>query len=109
LRRRDRAPHGIEIGDVELKRVGLVTARDDRLRRGLDLLARARGERHVRAGLCQRRRRGEPDAASAAGDECALAGGEKGGGFGEVGGWWGDGKRGFGFSAACEKATLRPP
>jgi len=73
LRRRDRTAHGIEVGDVELERVGLVAARDDRLRRGLDLLARARGERHLRAGLRQRRRRGEPDAASAAGDQRAFA------------------------------------
>src|SRR5262249_47348854 len=72
------------IGDVELERVGLVAARGDRLRRGLDLLARARGERHVRAGLCQRRRRSEPDAASAAGDQRALAVETEGGRFGEI-------------------------
>ena len=76
--------HGVEIGDVELERVGPVAARDDCLRRGLDLLAGARGERHVRAGLRQRRCRGETDAASAAGDERTFAVETEGGRFGEI-------------------------
>ena len=47
----------------------------------------ARGERHVRAGLRQRRRRSEPDAASAAGNERALAVEAEGRRLGQVDGW----------------------
>ena len=57
VRRRDRPAYGVEIGHIELKRGGLVAARADGLRRGLDLRSRARSERHVRAGLRQRGRR----------------------------------------------------
>ena len=67
------AAHRVEIGNVELKRVGLVPARANGVCRGLDLRLRARNERHMRAGLRQRRSCREPDAAPAAGDQRALA------------------------------------
>src|SRR5260370_1376767 len=63
FRCRDRTAHGVEIGDVELERVGLVPARAKGLCRSLDLRLRARNERHVCARLGQRRGCREPVAA----------------------------------------------
>ena len=73
LGRGDRPPRGLDVGDVEHQRVGLLAARADRRRRILDFAFGARGERHMRAGRRQRRRRRKPDAAPAAGDQRALA------------------------------------
>ena len=76
----DRGLHGGKIGDVEDQRLGLLTARPDRLRGRLDLALRARGERHMRAGVGQRPGGGQPDAAPGAGHQRALAVEAEGGG-----------------------------
>jgi hypothetical protein len=63
----------VEIGHVARDRVGRAAPLADRLRAGLDLVLRARDERHMRSGLRKRRCGGETDAASCARDECAFA------------------------------------
>ena len=69
----DRCLHGVDVGDVEHERVGLLAARADRVGGLLDLVRGARGERHMRAGIGQRRCGREPDAAPGAGHQRALA------------------------------------
>ena len=71
--RGDRLSRGLDVGDIEHQRVGLLAAGADGARRILDFLLGARGECHMRAGRGQRRRRRKPDAAATAGDERALA------------------------------------
>ena len=58
---------------LERQRLRHPAARADRLRRRLDLGTRAGDERHMRAGLRQRRRCRQSDPAPAAGDQRALA------------------------------------
>ena len=73
LGRGDRLSRGLDVGDVEHQRVGLLAAGADGTRRILDFLFGARGERDMRAGRGQRRRRRKPDAAAAAGNQRAPA------------------------------------
>ena len=66
-RRRDRACHGVEVGDVEHQRLGPAAVGPDSHRRLLDLLGGACDQGNVRAGLGERRRGGQSDAAPSAG------------------------------------------
>ena len=78
---RDEPREGVEISDVASLRIGRAAAGADRRGAGVDLLARARNERHMRAGIGERRRRGQPDAAPGPGHERASAvEAERGGG-----------------------------
>ena len=77
---RDGGLHGRQIGDVEHQRLGLLPARPDRRRGRLDLRARARHQRHVRARVGQRRGRSQPDAAPGARHQGTLAVEAEGGG-----------------------------
>ena len=71
--RRQRRTHRVDIGDVERERVGLLPARADGGGGFLDFLFGARDQRDMRAGIGQRRRGGQPDAAPAAGHQRAAA------------------------------------
>ena len=79
-----RPAHGVDVGDVERKRVGLLPARADGGGGLLDFLRGARDQRDMRAGIGQCGRRGEPDAAPAAGHQRAPAVEAERGGGGEV-------------------------
>ena len=57
------------IGHVHRQQHGLGALRANRLRRLLELRARARGDRHPAPGLGKRQRDGAADAAAAAGDD----------------------------------------
>ena len=72
-RRADRRLHGGEIGHVHDERLGLVTALAQRRRRFLDFVARARGERDLRAGFRKRGREAEAEPTPGAGHQRALA------------------------------------
>ena len=78
---RDEPREAVEIGDVASLRIGRAAAGADRRGAGLDLLGGARHERHMRAGVGERRRRGKPDAAPSPGHERTPAvEAERGGG-----------------------------
>ena len=77
---RDRGLHGGQISHVEHQRVGLLPARADRACGFLDLGRGAREQGHMRAAVRQRGGRREPDAASGAGHQRALAVEAEGGG-----------------------------
>ena len=71
---RQRAPHGVDVGDVERQRVGLVAARADRRRPPPRSRPCVRAASVTCAPACgERRGRRQPDAAPAAGDQRALA------------------------------------
>ena len=77
--RGDRLAHGVEIGHVERQRIGLAAFGFDRGGGVFDVLPGAGGERDMRAGIGQRDRRRQPDAAAGAGHQRALAVEAKGG------------------------------
>ena len=88
LKRRCRDGYGatsrFDVSHVEHQRLGLAAARANGARRLLDLPSGARRERHLRAGLGQRRGRCKPDAAPAAGDKRAPAVEAEGGSFRKI-------------------------
>ena len=82
--RGDSLPRGLDVGHVEHQRVGFLAAGADRGRRVFDFLFGARGECDMRAGRRQRRRRREPDAAPAAGNQRTPAVEPEGRSLGEL-------------------------
>jgi hypothetical protein len=84
LCRRNRLSRGLDVGDIDNERVGLLASRTDCRSRFFDLGFGTRRERHMRAGLRQCRGCRQPDAAPAAGDQRASAVETKGGSLGEV-------------------------
>ena len=65
--------HRVDVAHVERERLGLLPARADRVGGFLDFLRRARGERHMRAGIGQRGGGGQARAAPGAGHQRAPA------------------------------------
>jgi hypothetical protein len=81
--RRNRLGRGVDVAHVERERRGCLPARANGLGRFLNFLGGTRGERHLRAGVGQRRGAGEPDAAPGAGHQRAPPVEAEGGGFGQ--------------------------